>query len=145
MKIKILILGILFVVSSIQIWSNDAFGCASCGCRDSKPNQAEIKVNNDHGHDHINVFVCPKCKGVVKQNSGKCSICGTKLIKKEMHKQENCPIMGGKIDKNIFADHNGLRIYFCCNNCIESFKKDPAKYINDLREKGIEPEKTPKK
>jgi len=43
--------------------------------------------------------------------------------------QKTCPVMGGKIDKNIHIDHNGRRVYFCCAGCVGTFKKDPAKYL----------------
>ena len=43
--------------------------------------------------------------------------------------QKTCPVMGGAINKEIFADYNGRRIYFCCNGCPDTFKKDPEKYV----------------
>ncbi len=43
--------------------------------------------------------------------------------------QKTCPVMGGKIVKTIYTDHNGRRIYFCCAGCEGTFKKDPAKYL----------------
>lgn len=61
----------------------------------------------------------------------------------KMKSQTNCPVMGGKINKDIFADHKGLRVYFCCPACIDQFKADPEKYLKEMREKGIEPEKIP--
>ena len=36
--------------------------------------------------------------------------------------QTTCPIMGGKIDKTVYADHDGKRVYFCCAGCIDPFK-----------------------
>ena len=51
--------------------------------------------------------------------------------------QTVCPLMGGKINKNIFADYNGKRVYFCCAGCVDAFKKDPAKYIKQMEDKGI--------
>ena len=51
--------------------------------------------------------------------------------------QTICPIMGGKINKALFADHDGKRVYFCCAGCQEPFKKDPAKYIKQMEDKGI--------
>jgi YHS domain-containing protein len=56
--------------------------------------------------------------------------------------QTTCPVMGGKIDKNIFADHEGKRVYFCCKGCIPEFQKDPAKYIKKLEDEGVTFEKT---
>lgn len=46
--------------------------------------------------------------------------------------QEFCPVMGGKIDKDIFTEYKGKKVYFCCPGCIETFEKDPEKYINKL-------------
>jgi Cu(I)/Ag(I) efflux system membrane fusion protein len=55
--------------------------------------------------------------------------------------QTLCPIMGGAINKEVYADHNGLRVYFCCPGCDTTFKEDPEKYISQMRAEGIEPAK----
>jgi YHS domain-containing protein len=59
---------------------------------------------------------------------------------KKLKPQTTCPVMGGKIDKKVFADYDGKRVYFCCPGCIETFKKDPAKYLKKMQEAGEEPE-----
>ena len=59
------------------------------------------------------------------------------------HAQTTCPVMGGKINKAIFADCQGKRVYFCCDACPAEFKKDPAKYIKILEDQGVVLEKTP--
>ena len=46
--------------------------------------------------------------------------------------QKTCPVMGGAINKAIYADHNGRRVYFCCAGCVDTFKKDPAKYLKKV-------------
>ena len=46
--------------------------------------------------------------------------------------QKLCPIMGGAIDKNIYVDYEGRRIYFCCQACVDTFQKDPKKYLDKL-------------
>ena len=28
--------------------------------------------------------------------------------------QTTCPVLGGNVDKNVYADYQGKRIYFCC-------------------------------
>ncbi len=55
--------------------------------------------------------------------------------------QTHCPVMGGEINKEVFTDYNGMRIYFCCAGCDRQFKADPEKYIQQMRAKGVEPEK----
>ena len=57
--------------------------------------------------------------------------------------QTVCPVMGGKINKEIFADHEGNRVYFCCAMCIDTFKKDPDKYLKKMKEDSIEPTAVP--
>ncbi|MGD9874865.1 MAG: efflux RND transporter periplasmic adaptor subunit [Kiritimatiellia bacterium] len=54
--------------------------------------------------------------------------------------QTMCPVMGGKISKEHYADYNGMRIYFCCPSCKEPFLKDPETYLQKMREAGVEPE-----
>jgi YHS domain-containing protein len=58
-------------------------------------------------------------------------------------KHETCPVMGGKIDRKVFADYQGKRVYFCCAGCPEEFRKDPEKYLKVLRDQGVEPEAVP--
>ena len=57
--------------------------------------------------------------------------------------QTTCPVMGGPIDKNVFVDVAGKRIYLCCGGCVDAVKKNPAKYIKILEDKGVTLEKTP--
>jgi YHS domain-containing protein len=56
--------------------------------------------------------------------------------------QTACPVLGGKINKNIYTDYQGQRIYFCCPACIDVFKKNPEAYLKKMREQGVVPEKT---
>jgi YHS domain-containing protein len=46
--------------------------------------------------------------------------------------QTTCPVLGGKIDKNIFTEYKGKKVYFCCANCKAAFEKDPEKYVAKL-------------
>ncbi len=46
--------------------------------------------------------------------------------------QTICPIMGKPIDKEYFVEYKGRKVYFCCPACIDTFNKDPEKYIKDL-------------
>ena len=57
--------------------------------------------------------------------------------------QTVCPVLGGNIDKNVYADYQGKRIYFCCLGCDTEFKKDPEKYLKKLKEEGVTLEPAP--
>jgi YHS domain-containing protein len=57
--------------------------------------------------------------------------------------QTKCPVLGGDINKQVYADSNGKRIYFCCNGCDGQFKQNPEKYMKKLEEAGVTPEPSP--
>lgn len=57
--------------------------------------------------------------------------------------QTTCPVMGGAINKTLYTDHDGKRIYVCCPGCVDVIKKNPAKYIQQLEAKGITLDKAP--
>ncbi|MHC4873601.1 MAG: hypothetical protein ACYTFY_17280 [Planctomycetota bacterium] len=70
-----------------------------------------------------------------------CAGCGCSVKKKvekkeEVKEQKTCPVMGGKINKKLFVDVKGKRIYMCCAGCKSEIKADPDKYIKILKDKG---------
>lgn len=71
---------------------------------------------------------------------------GKSSVKPKIKLQTTCPVMeGNKINKNIYTDYKGKRIYFCCKGCPEIFKKNPEKYIKKMEKEGITLEDVPKK
>ena len=95
-------------------------------------------------HDGKRIYMC--CKG--------CTAALKKDPKKYIKKLENqgvtltkvqtiCPVMGGKINKTLYVDHDGKRIYMCCKGCTKALKKDPKKYIKKLEKEGIVLDRTP--
>ena len=44
-----------------------------------------------------------------------------------------CPVMGEPVDKNIFVEYNGRKIYFCCKDCVKKFEENPEKYLANLK------------
>ncbi len=57
--------------------------------------------------------------------------------------QKFCPVFGGEIDKLVYADYQGKRVYFCCASCIDSFKKSPQKYVQKMEAQGIRLDSAP--
>ncbi len=49
--------------------------------------------------------------------------------------QTECPVLGGAIDKSLFVDYKGKRIYVCCAGCLETIKADPEKFLKILADK----------
>lgn len=62
--------------------------------------------------------------------------CATMNMKKQADKplveQTICPVMGGAINKDLFVEYQGKKVYFCCGQCKGEFEKDPEKYIAKL-------------
>jgi YHS domain-containing protein len=50
---------------------------------------------------------------------------------------------GNPINRNIYADYQGKRIYFCCANSKRQFESDPERYIAKFRELGVTLENAP--
>jgi YHS domain-containing protein len=46
--------------------------------------------------------------------------------------QTTCPVMGEAINKSVYTEYNGKKVYFCCAGCVAKFKADPDKYIAKL-------------
>jgi len=46
--------------------------------------------------------------------------------------QTTCPIMGGAINKAVFVEYQGKKVYFCCKGCETEFNKEPEKYVAKL-------------
>jgi YHS domain-containing protein len=46
-------------------------------------------------------------------------------LKKLPHIQVTCPISGEPVDKSAFAEQDGNKVYFCCNDCKAKFTAHP--------------------
>jgi YHS domain-containing protein len=57
--------------------------------------------------------------------------------------QTICPVLAFPINKSLFVDYQGKRIYFCCDGCQKEFNKDPAGHVKKMEDQGIVLEKTP--
>jgi YHS domain-containing protein len=98
------------------------------------------KVNKDLyvDHDGKRVYVC--CKGCIAAVEKEPQKYIDKLEANSVtvaRVQTTCPVMGGKVNKNLYVDHDGKRIYVCCQGCIGALQKDPGKYIKKLEDAGV--------
>jgi membrane fusion protein, copper/silver efflux system len=46
--------------------------------------------------------------------------------------QTTCPVLAAPIDKNVFTEYKGKKVYFCCADCKKAFELDPEKYVSKL-------------
>ena len=137
--LEIFTLGLLVLVAGSLYAGKSQTKCPLTGER------VDREVFFDHKGQRV-YFCCPDCpdkfKAAPASYLAKFELDSVELEKAPVP-QKLCPVMGGEIDKTVYSDHKGKRVYFCCANCQEKFKADPAKFIKKLENEGITLEKTP--
>ena len=46
---------------------------------------------------------------------------------------KTCPVGGDDVDPAVTTVYDGKTIGFCCEGCVKKFKKNPEKYMKDLK------------
>ncbi len=85
------------------------------GCKKSEPAPSETSADTMQEMQEHAVMMSESAKEVVSAIE-----------------QTTCPVMGGAINKAIFAEYKGKKVYFCCSPCEEKFNEEPEKYIAKL-------------
>ncbi len=86
-------------------------------------------------------FCCARCKtGFPKEAAKHLTTLGYIYLPPVMDlRNKNCPVMAQETvegEGEIYADFDGIRVRFCCDECIETFRKDPARFY---RKMGVDP------
>ena len=105
-----------------------AFGALSLsGCKKSEPEPEPVPEAVDLGKalTDAGVVLDDDMKAAVKEAEARTE-------------QTVCPIMGNKINKDIFTEYKGQKVYFCCAMCIDKFNEAPEKYLSKLPQFGDE-------
>ena len=76
-------------------------------------------------------FCCDKCKGKVDKADDKVALVFGD-ISKGFTLQTTCPVSGKAINAARMVEHDGQKVYFCCDKCPAAFEKDPSKYTAKL-------------
>lgn len=86
------------------------------GCKKSEDTSAQNtqEMESHEGHDHMAMEAEPAADT------------------DSTIEQKTCPVMGGAINKELFVEYKGKKVYFCCAGCEETFQKNPEKYIAKL-------------
>ena len=143
--------------------AEDAVKCKKCGLHKGSPGCCNaavtgkgtqalcpikgLKINRERYVDHEGkrvYFCCPGCdKEFLKDPDKHIEKMEAKgiVLEKVAKPQDTCPVMGAGINKKLYADHEGKRVYFCCKGCVAAFTKDPQKYIDKLESEGVQLEK----
>ena len=104
--ISILVIAGLFILASIML----------TGCEESEPDSTEpAAIKMDHNMAEHEAVMAEITTQVVS---------GTE--------QTLCPVMDAPINKDLFVEHEGKKVYFCCTGCEKLFKENPEKYLAKL-------------
>jgi len=100
------------------------------GCKDEPASQQSStqSLSPDHptGHEH------PKAADTVAAAAEETAEKATATAAAAVE-QTTCPVMAGNpINKDLFVEYEGKKVYFCCKGCEDAFLADPAKYIAKL-------------
>ena len=71
------------------------------------------------------VYVC--CEGCLTEFNKSPETYVAKLSKEDQEAikaNELCPITKEPVDKNLSVEFEGRKVYFCCDHCVEAYKKD---------------------
>jgi YHS domain-containing protein len=71
-----------------------------------------------------------------KKKSEPVAPAGTKQVVSEAIEQKTCPVMEGAINKELYTEYKGKKVYFCCPGCKDKFEKEPEKYVTKLPQFG---------
>ena len=80
---------------------------------------------------------CPGCDDAIRDDPQRyideMQEAGVTLYRLQTH----CPVMDLPINRELYHDHDGKRIYVCCPGCLDEVREGAAEIIEEQREKGI--------
>ncbi len=88
------------------------------GCKKSEPAPTETSSKTMQGMQGMQEHAA-----MATEEATKAAAAGEQTI---------CPVMGNPINKDIFVEYKGKKVYFCCPDCKAKFNADPEKYIAKL-------------
>lgn len=143
-KMKVSIFSAM-IISALLIIAGSSFAETSQSKCPVMGGEINKQVYADYRGSRV-YFCCPGCKEPFLANPdsflAKLKEEGI-VLEKTPNPQTHCPVMGGEINREVFTDHNGKRIFFCCEDCQGKFKADPESYLKKLKEQGIDLEDAP--
>ncbi len=103
----------------------------NCPIMDEPVNLA-MSIPTDDGPVY---FCCEGCIPKYQKNPEKFATKVAAQRKALAHRakvQVSCPVTHKPVDKKLFVESNGQKIYVCCKGCIGKYQRDPAKYASGL-------------
>lgn len=96
------------------------------------PVDFNVKVDTDNGPIY---FCCQSCVKKFKKNPAKYAdkvAVQREALKHRPRVQVSCPLTGKPIDKTMFTEKGGEKVYFCCAGCKGKYEKNPSKFAGKV-------------
>jgi len=84
-------------------------------------------VSEKYRAEYKGQFVYMCCEGCLSEFNKSPETFVAKLSKEDQEAikvNELCPISKEPIDKKLSVEFEGRKVYFCCDHCVEAYKKD---------------------
>ncbi len=98
----------------------------------NEPINLALSIPTDDGPVY---FCCKGCISLYKENPTKYATkvaSQRKALADRPKVQVTCPVTKEPVDKKVFVETNGEKVYLCCKGCAKKYKSDPAKYAGAL-------------
>ena len=117
------------------------------GCKKQPQSTDSNQPASGGGQAAVQKWTCPMHPEVIADKPGQCPKCGMTLVPLKPEKDVNsmaaamsadieqkmCPVLANMpIDRNIWVEYQGKKVYFCCADCKAKFQKEPEKYLSKL-------------
>jgi YHS domain-containing protein len=100
------------------------------GCKDESA--AQQAAGGAHTHDHTGDHDHEHPEAQVVAAAEKTAEDAAETVSNAIE-QKTCPVMAGNpINKALFVEYEGKKVYFCCKGCEDKFLADPAQYVAKL-------------
>ena len=97
-----------------------------------EPVNLRVSIATDDGP----VFFC--CKGCIRKYKADPAKYGPKLaaqrkvLAKRDKVQVTCPVSGEAVDRKVYVERDGKKVYFCSGDCVKKYQGSPSKYKKTL-------------
>jgi len=111
MNVKIMKIGVMLLATGILLVGLIMVN----GCKKEEPTATGTSVEQGHeGHGHASMTDEP-----------------IEAVAAAIE-QKTCPVMDSPINKALFVEYKGKKVYFCCPGCEDKFNAEPEKFVAKL-------------
>lgn len=94
-------------------------------------NEVSEKARTEYNGQYV-YFCCEGCLSTFNEDPAKYVATLSKEDQEAIKTNANCPMTNEPVNKSLSLEHEGRKLYFCCEECVEKFKTDHAKKTDGI-------------